>query len=114
MHNTQKFIDDYDIVQRYSIFINRVLVTHTYRLETDPQIKTKYHAYLQKLKSNKIQQEHSFYDRQALCALMKAGKIEEAQISIANHVAMPDLTASKKVTDAMDKELQAVLKAKSG
>jgi hypothetical protein len=27
---------------------------------------------------------------------------------------MPDLTASKKVTDALDKELQAALKSKAG
>ena len=47
MHNTQKFIDDYDIVQRYSIFVNRVLVTHAYRNEEDPVIRGKYIAYLQ-------------------------------------------------------------------
>jgi hypothetical protein len=50
IHNTQKFIDDYDILQRYSLFVNRILITHTYRHETDPIIKAKYTAYLQKLK----------------------------------------------------------------
>ncbi len=41
-------------MQRYSIFVNRVLVTYTYRNEKDPYIRSKYIAYLRQMKVNRV------------------------------------------------------------
>ena len=66
----KKFIEDYDIVKKYSTFVNRILNDHTYSKISDPYLKGKYHAYVKK-QQVQTKHDHTFYERQEIDVLIK-------------------------------------------